>query len=104
MQKLPPYGRTIDQTQDTIWVFAGWQSQVYPYVRHYSRNTIGIFLWEDPQNYRWPVANRDVIVFCWLAYNDEYMERLAYTLGLNGANEVAVYSIPTHEQIIYTRS
>lgn len=104
MKKLPPYGSTITSTDQTINIFAGFSKQVYPHVKHYYPDTVGIFLFDDPQNYRWPVNGREVIVFCWLYPNDEYLERLAYTLSLNGAEKIFIHSIPTHDQIIYTRS
>lgn len=102
---LPPYGRTVNPTSvSTVYIFAGYHSQVAPHVGHRMRDTIGFYCFLDPAVYSWPVAGRDCIVFCWFKPDDEYLERIAYSLFLNGAKRVAVYSLYSHSQITYTRN
>lgn len=105
---LPPYGRTVHpQATSQVYIFAGWHHQVQPYLGYHAHNTIGLFLFDDPYSYTWPVADRDCLVFCWFKPDDVYMERLAYCLFQHGAARVAVSRINADNiftTIIYTRN
>lgn len=102
--RLPPYGSTIDRSQDTIHIFVGFHNQVFPHVRHRYRNTCGLFLFDDSQNYRWPVQSREIILFYWLAPNDEWIERTVLSLLRNGAKYIYAYCIPNHYKTEYKGS
>ena len=104
MPKLPPYGRSVAGDEDVLWVFAGFFEQAIQYLKHRHSGTMGIYLWEDPQNYRWPVKDREVIVFCWLDPKDPYLKDLALALFSYGAKNVYIRNVQFAQQINYRRS
>lgn len=113
MQRLPPYGKSLTNSKTPVWIFAGEKRHIFPYVRHFSPDTLAIFYWDDPQNYRWPIEGRTVIVFAHY-YVDElfkeylkdenFLERLALTLFLNGAQDIHIFNMANFETQSYTRS
>lgn len=101
--RLPPYGKSVDSSNDPVWVVAGYFSQAIDHLKHRYPNQMGIFLWDDPQNYSWPVKGRDVVILCWLYFNDEYIERLIYALFLAGAAHIALVT-PSGKTVNHRRS
>lgn len=88
MLKLPPYGRSIDNSSDLIWIWAGHSSRVYASVKAWGKNTCAFFTWLDPLSYFWPVQGRDVLIVHSMAPRDIWIERLAFALLIAKAKRV----------------
>lgn len=96
MRKLPPYGRSIDNSQDTIFIWAGFKRIVYQYVKAWGKNTLAFFPWVDSQSFYWPVSNRNVVIVHFMADGDEWIDRLALSLHLAGASQVVAIKYRPH--------
>ena len=113
MQRLPPYGKSLTNSQTPVWVFAGEKRHIFKYVRHFSPDTLAIYYWDDPENYRWPVQGRQVFIMCYYHVDElckeylkdhNYLERLALSLFLGGAQDIHIFNMANFETHFITRS
>lgn len=88
MKRLPPYGRSIDQSSNTITIWAGHKRRVYEMVKAWGPNTLAFFTWSDPQEYLWPVKGRNVLIVHFMAPGDEWIDRIAVSLHRSKADQV----------------
>lgn len=100
MSKLPPYGKSIDRSKDLIWIWAGHQSHVYEMVKVWGKNTCAFFTWLDPQDFYWPVSNRKALIVHFMAPDDEWIDRIAFSLNLANASHVAAIQWRPHGDVV----
>jgi hypothetical protein len=89
VNKLPPYGKSIDKSNDTIWIWAGHRSRVYDMVKVWGKNTCAFFTWTDPQEFYWPVKGRRVAIVHFMAPKDPWIDQIAFSLYLAKASQIA---------------
>src|SRR5580692_5803083 len=86
--RLPPYGRSIDSSQDLIWIWAGHERRVYEMVKVWGKNTLAFFPYINPKEFKWPVSGRDILIVSFMAPQDICIKRLAHSLLTSNASRV----------------
>ena len=92
--KIPPYGKSIDHSTDTVWLWAGEKIRVHQTVRTFARNTIAFYAPQDPTEYVWFVKNRDVILVHFFEPRNFWVRQVILSLLKAGAPRVAEISMP----------
>ena len=92
--KLPPYGKSIDRSNDIIWLWAGEKSRVHQSVKTFSKNTVAFYPPQDPKEYIFFVKNRDVVLIHFFEPQNFWVKQIILSLLKASASRVAEISWP----------
>jgi hypothetical protein len=92
--RLPPYGKSIDQSKDTVWLWAGEKTRVHQTVRTFGKNTLAFYAPDEPADYVWFVKNRDVALVHFFEPGNFWVRQIILSLLKAGASRVAEISMP----------
>lgn len=86
--RLPPYGRSIDQSTDLVWIWVGHKARVYEMVKVWGKNTCALFPFLNPKEFHWPIAGRNILIVSFMKPQDVVVKRLVHTLLKSKADQV----------------
>lgn len=92
--KIPPYGKSIDQSKDTVWIWAGEKIRVHQTVRTFGKNTLAFYAPQEAKDYVWFVKNRDVVIVHFFEPKNFWATQIVLACLKSGAARVAEVSFP----------
>lgn len=108
MRKNPPYAKRVSQSiqegySNCLYMFIGYDA--WERARNFtmSRPTLLLPPYEDPSLYKWPVEGYEVLVLEREAFDDEFLNDLAYWLYEDCATKVTVWRYPDGKSLIFEK-
>ncbi len=92
--RLPPYSKSIDQSLDTVWLWAGEKNRVHQTVKTFAKNTIVFYAPNNPKEYVWFVKNRKVALVHFFEPENFWVKQIILALSKAGSSFIAEVSWP----------
>jgi len=100
--KLPPFGKRLDANSREIWVYFG--TEAWNAARYRNKRKLPVLLLppdRDPQNFRWPVAGKEVLLIQQGQHDILKIPSLANLFFAYGATVVRCVYGETQFRVVY---
>lgn len=98
--RLPPYARQLRAKESCIWLFTG--PSAWEWAANDTRNKLLLPPEHDPVRYRWPVADKDMLILD-TGSTDAYLRRTAWALLNAGALRVGCIPCAADHYVIFSQ-
>lgn len=99
-KRLPPYALRLRPKDKCVWLFTG--PAAWGWATNDARNKLLLPPDHDPVRYRWPVADRDVVILD-TGSPDAYLRRTAWALLNSGAIRVGCIPCAADRYVIFSQ-